>query len=40
MEVTVNTVGSFQEPEIRKLVKGCADLIAERLGKLHKLLKQ
>ncbi|CAL5222993.1 g5437 [Coccomyxa viridis] len=40
MEVTVKTTGSMQEPQLRKHVRGCAEVFAERLSKLHGLLKQ
>lgn len=40
MEVTVKTTGTMQEPELTKHVRGCAEHFAERLGKLHALLKQ
>ena len=40
MNVTVKTRGAMQEPELAKHVRGCAKLFAERLRKLHALLKQ
>ncbi len=40
MEVTVKSRGTLLEPELRKHVRGCAELFAERLSKLHGILKQ
>lgn len=40
MEVTVDSRGKLQEPEVTRRVRGCAELLAERLSKLHGLLKQ
>ena len=40
MEVTVDSKIGMQEPAVTKHVRGCAELLAGRLSKLHGLLKQ
>ena len=40
MEVEVSEAADWQDADLRRLVRSCSELLAERLGKLQQLLKE